>query len=583
MTVSQYKYDNPNGDGIISLLDDLRQRTAKPYPQQLAQLPEDASVVIYHLSDGEARAIPSGFCHLVLGTEEGMNGHLHQNSILKPNVRLDEIYEVRDKLLANLKFGESRISLANNLMNVDHKRFFFPDVILGNEETLEYDKQVDDPKKFVLERADKIFDPECGFLKPVQQSLDPQYIILPRSVYDTFKDDLINRINTSVNEMFPYCKFDPKVEFYDDALTYKRINYVRFGKKIVETIKKKCKSKIQSHAVIMIPSLKKGMRKHDELAALLIRELKEENIFVSIIHSDTALATYRERKTTKGEVFYGIDQRSAGKFKGYIRNVALIKVLLNNSKYPFALATPLTADLTIGIDVKNNTAGFVFIDKYARNIKREFVASKKKEKLSTNLIKGKIYEAIKKLAQLRELRVIVFHRDGRLFDVEEKGILLAIAQLKREGILAEDVQFSIVEIPKKSMFSFRLFDGIPTGRERDGSLLNPQIGSYFFLNKKTAYVCTTGKEFLRNGTSKPLQVNYCIGNVDSENVLEDIFYLSTLAYTKPDDCSRVPLTIKILDLFLRDVASSYDREQLEFMIEDEIIEVENLKKELNLK
>ncbi len=37
--------------------------------------------------------------------------------------------------------------------------------------------------------------------------------------------------------------------------------------------------------------------------------------------------------------------------------------VLLNCRWPFVLAEPLHADLTIGIDIKNNTAGFSFVFK----------------------------------------------------------------------------------------------------------------------------------------------------------------------------------------------------------------------------
>src|SRR6516162_997920 len=52
-----------------------------------------------------------------------------------------------------------------------------------------------------------------------------------------------------------------------------------------------------------------------------------------------------------------LDSNSYGSgMNGYLQNVALNKILLTNNFWPFVLATPLHADLTIGIDVKNQTA-----------------------------------------------------------------------------------------------------------------------------------------------------------------------------------------------------------------------------------
>jgi hypothetical protein len=51
-------------------------------------------------------------------------------------------------------------------------------------------------------------------------------------------------------------------------------------------------------------------------------------------------------------------------------------------------------------------------------------------------------------------------------------------------------------------------------------------------------------------------------------LLSDLFKLTTLAFSKPDDCSRYPLTIKINDVKLSDAASDYDEDALKNLLED---------------
>lgn len=46
--------------------------------------------------------------------------------------------------------------------------------------------------------------------------------------------------------------------------------------------------------------------------------------------------------------------------------------------------------------------------------------------------------------------------------------------------------------------------------------------------------------------------------------MEDVFYLSNLTWTKPNDCSRDPITIRLTDRFLKDEATAYDAESLEY-------------------
>ena len=53
------------------------------------------------------------------------------------------------------------------------------------------------------------------------------------------------------------------------------------------------------------------------------------------------------------------------------------------------------------------------------------------------------------------------------------------------------------------------------------------------------------------------------GPLPIEKCLEDVYSLSALALTKPDDCTRYPITIKLNDRFLGEEATEYDADALE--------------------
>ena len=73
---------------------------------------------------------------------------------------------------------------------------------------------------------------------------------------------------------------------------------------------------------------------------------------------------------------------------------------------------------------------------------------------------------------------------------------------------------------------------------------------------------------------KEFQMKFTYGTMSKNDLLNDLFKLTTLAFTKPDDCSRVPITIKMNDIKLSDAASEYD--------EDAYRQLEILKTELNM-
>jgi len=99
------------------------------------------------------------------------------------------------------------------------------------------------------------------------------------------------------------------------------------------------------------------------------------------------------------------------------------------------------------------------------------------------------------------------------------------------------------------------------------------VGSYFIVSKHDAYLCSTGRAFGLQGTSNPLHIRYLRGQMSMEDILEDIYALTCLAWTRPEDCTRCPLTIKLTDIRLREHAGGYDEDALEFG--DGVEEVEN--------
>jgi hypothetical protein len=147
---------------------------------------------------------------------------------------------------------------------------------------------------------------------------------------------------------------------------------------------------------------------------------------------------------------------------------------------------------------------------------------------------------------------------------ELAGAREAIAFLKnpKQGIIDPNATLTILEISKTSPASLRLFD---VTRKNDRPWIeNPQVGNYYIVDKNNGYICSTGRAFPRPGTVKPLHVKHVEGPLSLEICLEDIYYLSTLAWTRPEDCSRYPITSRLNDRFLRDDATEYDTDALEF-------------------
>jgi len=249
--------------------------------------------------------------------------------------------------------------------------------------------------------------------------------------------------------------------------------------------------------------------------------------------------------------------------------VAINKVLLLNERWPFVLATPLHADLVIGIDVKHHTAGFILVDRYGERIRSLLKNSAQKEKLRDDQTESYLLELVRgerEAQRGQQMQHLVIHRDGRIWPSEIAGIQRAFKRLQRQHILSDDATLTILEIPKTSPCYFRLFAVSENGKGI--RVENPQIGQWE-VRGHDGYICSTGRAFPHPGTAQPLHVSKIQGPMPMEDCLEDISYLCALAWTKPDDCTRDPVTTKLNDRFLSDEATQYDAEGLEYSLASE--------------
>ncbi|MEL7421865.1 MAG: hypothetical protein AAFN81_02685, partial [Bacteroidota bacterium] len=81
----------PYGDEYIPLLSYIRRESSHTNSPELADLPEDASVLVYKTNTDERRCVPAGMCFKVYDTDSLPAGNIHRNSILLPHIRLSEV------------------------------------------------------------------------------------------------------------------------------------------------------------------------------------------------------------------------------------------------------------------------------------------------------------------------------------------------------------------------------------------------------------------------------------------------------------------------------------------------------------
>jgi hypothetical protein len=572
--VGEYKIDG------TTLIDFVRDAIPKPHAPQLANMPNDSATLIYYGSNMSSMRVPAGLCYEVLDFQDTNNADINRKSIIPPHIRFSEIMKVKTSFFQAIKYGKTILKLSERTLEVPKQVFEFPSFELGNNHILSPAEfgpnEFNLASKLTKARLHRLLNPEIGFYS--KSPLPNQILVLPRSVNDTKGSFFLNMLKDTLNKMYPSDTYNPDLIVYEDKFK-QGTDYLEVGKQIVNAVKSSFSKSLPGYGVVMIPRLeRKAKREHDKLGALIIRELKKAGLNCAIIHDDTIRECFGYKNTAEGKTQYFLKYEKQKKFEGYVRGVAINKVLLNSNKWPFVLNEPLYADLTIGVDVKHNTAGFTIVDKLGKNIRTETDETGNKEKLTADQLKSWLYKIVKDETEIdssTKIKNIVIHRDGRLFaDTELEGLLTGLQQLKDELYLSSDAELHILEIPKSSFYSVRVF-GLKWDNQNKKTIIeNPPNGLICYFNGE-AFVCSTGKEFSQHsGTSNLLNVKLTYSLSYPKELLSDLFKLTTLAFTKPDDCSRVPITIKMNDLRLSDAASEYD--------EDSYRQLEILKAELNL-
>ena len=547
----------------VTLLDYIVDASRKPIPQELAQLPHDAAVVHYQNNTGESRAAPAALCYPVYDTQEPEVQRFHHTTILPPAERRELIHRFVRQYVQNLRFGGTSVTTSATPLTVPRRMFVVPDFRFGNEKTLSV-RGTPGAIRTTLDnigktRAALLRDRSAGFFST--DPLSRQYLFLPQSVADSWGTQFQRDLRRAVDELFPQeHSYEPIVVTYNDR---KPRTFVDQGNAILEAAQEHCTK--PGFAVVMVHDVNQNSRHHDQLAAMVIRKLRELDVWAAVNHSATGQECYHLTHDRDGQPYYQVRHDKRGKFSGYLRNVALNKVLLTNERWPFVLATPLHADLIVGIDVKHNTAGFTVVARRGESIRTICRTSSQRERLLSEQVKKHLVEIVTDEARTSTEPIVsvVIHRDGRVYDSEVDGARKAMVTLRGQGIVSENATLTILEISKSAPAPLRLFE-VFQGTGARIVVENPQVGIHLVVGGADGYLCATGRAFRRAGTVQPLHVRYVDGTMPFEHCLEDLYSLTTLAWTRPEDCTRYPISMKLTDRRLGEDATHFDADALEF-------------------
>lgn len=560
----------PDGSNLFANVHKMAGAYKSP---ELMSLPKDCSVLIYYTHQNESRNMPSGLCKLTYGTNHPQIKKYHQMTIKPPIVRYTEIAFIVENYFRNLRVNNTDIKISDKPYIVDGTVLDFPDLEFGNNVVLSSTNAPGaigcDFRQFGQKKRELLYSNYAGF--HVKKPFDRQYFILPRSVYNSYGNKFIEDLYAEVKRNLPEeisKTFSLTPITYEDSVQKSVYN---LGKEILKAVDDE--NLRSGFGMVMIPSIpSKKLGKEDVLANLVMRELRQRGIYVTIIHTKTLEQSYDSTTKEDGQKEWTLvsDNKQQGKYKGYVRNVVLNKILLLNSFWPFILKSKLQADMTIGIDVKNNFAGFTIVYKTGKNTRFFWSESGQKERLSKKHISSKIVELLKSEQQSfpTPIKKIVIHRDGKLYPSEKAGIESALKKLSDVGVIESDYSCDFLEIRKTSRTPFRIFKVVtPTG-SHNKIVQNPQIGTYVPFGDE-AFVCNTGYPYRHKGSTLPLHVYKIDGPTDFNILIKDLFYLANLTWTKVDDCSKDPLSIKLTDVRLREIGGEYDEDALKYGDEEE--------------
>ena len=561
LTVSEQllKLDNRQA---ISLFDFIMSNAPKPFPKDVALLSPDSPVVGYLTSNGETKHAAAALCYPMLGTADSRVRRIHRDTILLPQKRRSLIKAFVGDSLAGMDSANLKVRVSSDAVTVPKRVFLPPDVEFGHGVVLSV-RGTPDSTSVSLENLGKerlraLRDPEVGPYS--RKPMDRQYFVVPRSVAESYGPAFISDLNAEVNALYDQeVPYSPTIIEYDDRVEK---TFVAQASAILGAVE--AAGLEPGYGIVMIHEVGRGRGEHDQLAAMLMTKLREQELFVSIIHTRVPGESYRLNQQSNNEPAYASIPQKRSRLNGYLRNVAINKVLLTNERWPFVLATPLNSDLTIALDVQNNTACFTLLGKSGPSIRTEISYYRDKEKLAQAHVRKVLLDILRQETSLGidEVENIMLLRDGQWFKSEINGVKDAIATLHNEGLM-KGTSVSFVEIPKTSAVSFRLFE-VEAGHGGGDRVENPGLGQYHILNSKSGYICSTGREYLHQGTAQPLNVRYVEGTMPFDRVLEDIYAQTCLALTRPEGCSRLPFSLRLTDIRLAEHAGSYDQDALVF-------------------
>lgn len=512
-----------------------------PHDPQVARLGSASPAVVYRSVGTEReRYAALALCKLSYTTQHPEVAGLHRASIVDPTPRFARASDVVRRHFQSVQLAGRPIHVSDSPLRVQRRVFAFPPQRFAQGRVLGTSPdggvtEVVRLDQIGRKRRETLLDPHSGALD--RTPFDVQYAILPQGFPRGIAEDFVQRFHMEMRAVSGQKGYVAKTIVYDDARApslYRQLEAVDKGLQVSGVRR--------GYGLLVLPAGAHADLHHQ------IKHRHWPDLQLQCANAAKIRSYYEEPTPGAFRVRGDMD----GKLASYVRNVAL-GMLCANRKWPWALADSLHYEVYVGIDVLNRIAGITCVFGGGSAIVFRDYPSVQPERLTQAQTRQMLLESLG--AGLRERylhpKSIVIHRDGRSFASERRGLHSAVRELINDGVLPIDVCVGIVEVHKTSSERLRLAEG---GDER--SLRNPTVGSYFVLGPRSGIVATTGAPFQFPGTADPLALEIVEGDLEIERVLEDTYDLSTLIYSAPDKCGRLPVTIRLADELLEPIAGA---------------------------
>lgn len=535
----------PNGAGETRYVYEWTLEACKDNPPHWIQRLDPTSPAIRYRYPGGSKPFVGALalCRLMLRTDDPERRRHHRQTALAPDERARQSAHVIEQFFQGASFMGKRLKVGVAPFAQRARRFKLPSLEFGQGKILTVGGSDGVAfKDYGRARLDHLLDPEGGIA--ITSPLDPQYVVIPKRLGRNIADDFVARLNKAMQALLQ-SPYRPKLVIYED-------NGARSLKQQVDAVLKGLDdSGVKGgHGVLVLPADARS-----DLHNFLKRELKDR---LQVQCADgRKLRSYYMDQISGGESRFAVVPRLEGKYRSYLRNLAL-GLLIVNRQWPWVLAQLTRYDCYVGLDVLKPMAAMSFFHNGGRRCVLQAAEAKGNEKLTSRQVNGMILQGLR--AELDQMeappRSIILRRDGRAFYSERQGFLNAIHRLKAEGLLKDDVNVGVVEIAKRTSVGLRLFGQAP----QDGRIQAPTIGSWAKINDREGIVSTTGYPFRFPGTPQPLHVRIVEGDLDIESVLYDTFAMAQLAWAAPEASMRLPIDLKLIDDYLRSLAGAADDE-----------------------